>query len=1278
MAGVNIQGKRILPQLPAEELERLELARRAASTGSAQSILDGGETDRSGIPVYNPEQATPKGEVNPNPQMFEGSEEQQMTAYLNERDAEAAGQFDPEASLNGASVENFGLTQTGQGDTGQGPAVNSALDFDVDLDDMSEENNTTRIINPNEGVIQKNALPKVGVGTSQIQAKPFDENEYMDDGTGNNLPENRRREVHNKAVKSQQAAARRNNRNFQYETREQLKEAYAARGTGPKELDRLLSFAHGLGKTINENMGVSFTTTEGTNVREGDSIFEILSKEFNAEPLSIVNATAETAAFVFLALQNKATAVPGQAIDMEDDTDSGLFLEMMGVKDQSYSSNGNVGIELEALEGLLASQVNLKLREAEGTPSGTGANIAGKILAKSLEAQGYIKEIDFQPLDFQTGAPKGPKVRSYEMTPRGANIADNFSKLGQGQRNRVSAQGASGNTLGPVSDINKTADIIRAGKKTKEGSKLFDNYTMTLANSSKMFSSDVLAFDNILLTFAVAENTTGASTALKTLASEMLNITPFVKKSKLNAIGQVVENKVKDKLSPKAQKVRRELLAAVELSASTPIFKTPFFVDPTSRRPYNYTFNANPQESRVHRGALQGVPININLNIDVNLNSNAPIISPERFADFDKWAKSDTTTITDNARFTGSMLAIANLVLADTRNFTDKDALRRLTGAELTKRAKMGGAIKKLIDANPQAVDGKELANVSLEGLEQADVKDIMFILNSIGPKNGTSDEKEHGNIIQGYLGAYNIVEAIKRGDSSIRLSIPNAADMASAGRMLIAADIGDMDTISRVGLGLNSVVGYGRNEDSEIFPLGNPRYYFAETIISIMSQKLSAPQGYNDVDFTPELSALVSDTISDVVKGPKGAKFADMMAKKTLMITDYGKPASQNTAEVADFIKKMKRDYNDVYLKLVENFETNEYDADQIPRFFEEACYEATREVVDTRNSRAQKQMTEMFALFNEMPTYEGIRGADIRIGHKSRAIIPGAEMLLTWEGLESAQRFQMKGDLVDDPLKASAPKWIVEAQKWVTPGIGSAVVNSLGAAMGHYRETAINAIGMEAVMAKFGPGVFVDQVYDSVTLDFLQAPVFQRAVHGSAIKEVINFNDAEAYNQAFLKMMKKKLGDIRAKGSVVLGEKGEYPGFTAKFDEEWNNLNEPIDTSSVKNRRIVERTELGKASTEAKLRQAHKDGIWSPPPYTGKTMSDGFVFLERGVDETSRSVDATKFLNLIHQHVMTPQFKKNRAKWSEDTNQDKKIMLEELEELIAAGFMKSGRNKA
>ena len=1284
MAGIYNQSTRIKGKLPSEELRERGIPNIPKDEGQAQEILDrlkyGTETviGRGGLNPVSKKDEAAKAE-NPNMDMFGTSTEEQILNSQTDNEY-----FDPETPTNAAS-ENFALTQTGQGDTNQSEATPNALDFSMDDFDLSAaaDNNNNPVKVEGEGVVQETKLPVFGIKPSEITPTEFNVNEFMDDGLGNQLPENERRALHAETIRKQQVAHRSNNRVFQNETREEFKEAYKARGTGPKELDALLSYTHGLGKTMNENMGVSFTNTAGTGVKEGDTVFEILSKELNAEPLSIVNATAETAAFLFLALQNMTTAEPGQSNpSIDENTSDDTFLEMMGVKNQSFKTDGMTGIEVDAMEGLLASQVDLKLREAEGTPSGAGTKVAGKVLAKALEAKGHIIEVDFQPRDSESGKAKGPKVRAYQLTASGAQVASDFSRLGQGNRNRTSAQATTGGTVGTASNYLESSDKIRIGKATEEGSKFFDNYTMTLANSPKMFNSDVLIFDNVLLTFATAENATGPMAVLKSLSQDMLNVEPSKKKKRVDANGREIDSKVNERTSAKANKVRREILAAVELMGSTPVFKTPFFVDPTSRRAYNYTFNANPQESRVHRGAIMGVPINVNLNIDVDLNSNEPVINPKRYDDFDKWASGDKPTkISDSIKFTGAMLAISNLVLTDTRNFSDKDALRRMTGAELNKRAGMGASLLKIIDANYQGIDGKEIKDINFEGLSQTDIKNVIYILSSMDSKNGSGDQKEHGNIIQGYLAAHNIVEAMKRGDTSIRLSIPNPADMASAGRMLIATDIGDRKTISRVGLGLSGVVGYGRTEDSEVFPIGNPRYYFAETMISLTAQQKTSPKGYDDVDFTQELSSIVSDTLNDVIRGPKGAKFADMMAKKTLMITDYGKPASQNTAEVADFIKKTKRDYNDVYVALESAFINNGYTADQIPKFFEEACYEATRSVVDIDNSRAQKTMTELFALFGELPTYEGVRGADIRVGHKTRAIIPGAEMLLTWSGAEGSkisQSFPMKGELVDDLLKPSEAKWIPEAQVWVTPGIASAVVNAFGAMQGHYRETALNAIGLEAVVNKFGKGIFVDQIYDSVSLDFLQAPVFQRAIHKKAIMEVLEHNDAQAYSDAFDAMILKKSVEIRNKGTITLGEKGEYPGFTAKFDEEWNKLSEPIDTTNLKNRKVVDRAEYGKTQTMNKLKQAHKDGIWSPPPYTGRTLGDGFEFVERGVDEVSRSVDSNKFLSLISGYVLNKKFKEARFKWSEETNEEKRRMIEELDDIIAAGFMKAGRNKA
>ena len=1129
------------------------------------------------------------------------------------------------------------------------------------------------------------------VGEGALKIRPYNAKEetYKADGTPNTPQES----LDNWTRQNARAEAKnkRSRNDFKYNNTETFREAY--KNQGPVEVNALLAFATEMSVVLNEGMDVSFTK-DGTTLEKNESIFRIMSKELNAQPLSINNAFAETSAFAFVALLNRGTLASREDQENIDWADPDDWLAKTGIGSQVASSVdasgfGLVGVESEALENMLGSMVNSKLRQSEQTKPGTGPKLSGIFMAKALVAKGYMSEEMYQPRDYNTGAPKGPAVKSYMFNNSGSNVAKNLMRLDQGIRNRVSAV----SNIGDGSNDALYPDKKRAGQPRKDlTNDLFWFWSMINANASLMHNTEVLALDNIMLSLANQDNPNANHLKiLKDLSSDMLNITPFVKSSRDLSTGEMVETPRPTRESPKSKKVQREIKAAQELARDVGVFKNPNFSDPSSNRVYYPTFNANPQESIVHRGSLTGIKELVNIPSGINLNSSEPIVSLKDYRLFEKW-RVDVNDSTKNGTvgFVAQILALSNLTLTNTRDYTDKVAVERMTGVELSKQARKGMMLRKLIASNLDSMDPKFAGKVgtsankngvasdpkiSFQGFESTEVQSLIDMLGGMTSTHGTGDQKEHGIIFQGYMAAADLVEAINKGQSDIRLSIPYAADQNSAARMFMAAATGEGTVISLVGYGMDNVVGLNRDENSHLFPLGNPRFFYIQQAAASLRINKSSPKGYAEVNFSEDLNDGVASVLSKVARTRKGPQFADMMAKTSLMITEYGKAVSQNTEEVQYFLKKTQRDYPEVYKELVDVFEGHEYDIFMMQPYFEEAMYRTTLALTDPMNSRVQKKMTQVFALMNEMPTYVGIRGASVRIGRQTSKPIPDYFMEIQIAGEAESQKIQMKGEPEDDPQAVSPPKWIPSAQKWHTSGIASAAANSFSPAVGHSNETAVNALATLFVAKKFNKSsFFLHQTYDSVTMNAVEMAAFTQYAQTEAVYEVTGFNDAEAYNKAFEKMMEKKWAKLEKKGTMNLGVEGEYSGWTKYWDEAWSNLNEPRDPNVVKSRMVVDKADLGRKSTAKELLGAYKRGLWQPEPYQSG-MILGEEIIERGVDEVSKEVPYLHFKNWYDMYVNTTQFKDAKKKWSNEVGSHSRELRNRIKLVENPGWFMGGR---
>jgi len=1164
---------------------------------------------------------------------------------------------------------------------------------------MPIEGGSTIVPNPNEIPTADNTLQAAEIevemeGRGALDATPrdarpypnaeFDPTEVVLDGEGNELDVAAKQSLFNQEQAYQTSRLEESQTDFRMKTRDQVEEAYVNNlKNGPPELDAVFSLGEQLANGLLALSSRIDTPDSQPSIGNGADTSQILANEFNASPLEVINASTETATMVLLSLGQGKLRGEAKREATEDEFDIDSFLD--GTDDETIFSdkNGLMGVEEKAAHSWLFASTNTKLRGSNRTEgSETSQGVGGQILAKTMEQAGYWIKDDYQPLAIGTGVAKGPMVKAYLLTEKGMAAGASLYKFRAGRKLRGGAQAVSGNQRGFIGDIGTVAqkpDSKRAGTKGRDrGTQLLEGMAKTVSNATKVVDTNMLDMSATMLAGLNGEQDSQGAEAgsfaerFRVKAQDILNIDQKSKTEVPMFGGEPETIQIPISESQKFKKARDDIKNANDLHARIPTHKTPTFQDPSSGRLYYMNYDSNGQESMIHRSSVKGVASNLTLSSMPEVLNNTSMVKANQFAAYETWltGKGNATPTT---RYVSYMIALGNNLIRGSRDYTNRNTLQKLTGTVVREAAQKGRSLQKFIALNGET-QNKVMTDlktgVTVQGLTPAEQGDILHMMDQV---TETGSQKEFGAIFRAYDAAAKMEDAHNKGIGSLMLSLPTAADMKSAGRMFAAVDSLDDATVSRVGLALNDTVGVNPSRDlSHIFPVGNPRMFYTDALIAGLRTMDDGPRGAKGfAEFTPQFGTIIATHLSKMMSA-QGPTFADMTAKLILMVTDYGKAASQNSDEVNVFLRKAKKAHPEIFQSMEDAFAKEGHPEGSMEMFFQESMWNTTSHIVKSKNSRTVKRMAEAMALFNRQPYYVGVRGMRVRVGRGVQQVLP--ESTLKLQSVHSQEVINlMSKNYVDDPLQASAPKMLEDGKTYYTPGIASAAVNAMGPAMGHSRESAAMAIALEMVVERLGEGIFVDQVYDSVTLEPEAAMLYEHYLNETAIFEVLEVNDAFQLSQAFEETVMAELRDIRGRGSVSVGPKGEYSGWTTKLDEEWAAFNKPADINVIKSDAFRKRMADGDEKLVLKLFAAQEAGLWNP---IGTEVMERFgkKFIPRTPDMDVWMVDGNKFVQWAGVFVVKPLRADAKKVWRAHDSKERRDLLARMKKVHAKGFQKGG----
>jgi len=1060
-------------------------------------------------------------------------------------------------------------------------------------------------------------------------------------------------------------------------------------------------------------LSIRLTTPDGVeNLGTGEDVGNLLAEEFNSSPRAINVAGSEAGVLIFGALLGFKTRGKDKADAIEAGFDYEDMLAETAETDVIHDPNGiggMIGIEENALFRMAFASTNQRLRASSQTKGADldRSSVGGEVLTKMWEQAGFIHRVDYQPLQMDTFGKKGPMVKAYMLTHEGL-LAAEFTRGFKGmKRLRAEAQAVSAGTPDVLGDIGSDAQKSinnRASGRSKfevfvkdEGTALQETMAYYASDAVKTFDPESIATYQLLVSAAAngEANSDGKAESpfvqeLKPIAQKILKMPQKMEVTEPKmGNGEPVPTPIPMDKTNKFKKAMNDIRNAKKLQKRTTTkvledgtvvasHKTPTFYDPSTGRVYYMTSDSNGQESRIFRGSVTGLKSDVSIGLMPEKLNNLSVVTSEQIAQYNNWLKGDGPA-TAASRYVSYMTALGNLLIRGSRDFSNESTLQQLSGNVIRQAASKGRSLRKFIEMNAEAQE-KALEDVKqgvvVEGLTPAEQGDILNMLDEI---IDSGNEKEAGLQIRAYTVAATIEDAHLAGKSTVFISLPSAADMKSAGRLFAAVDILDVHTVSRVGIAMNEVAGMAKDERDfhHAFPVGNPRMFYTNALIAGMKSTTTHPRGVKGlVEFTSNFSNTIAVYMEQMLD-KQGPAFSDMVAKLTLMVADYGKASSQNSDEVKLFLEVAKGEHPGLFAEMEATFKKGGFAESDINRFFEEAMWQTTTKIVGTTNSRTIKLMAQSMALFNIQPYYIGYGNKKQQIGRGVQQVLPESTMAIQTQ--YGNQVFELRArEFTNDPLQKSPGKMLENGVDYYQAGIASAAVNAMGPAMGHSRESAAMALALQMVVARLGDGIFLDQVYDSITLEPEAAMLYEYYLNEFALFKVLEVNDAHQLYLAWHKEVWGTMNDIKSAGTVTLGPEGEYKGWSSKLDEEWEALIREVPIDKVKNDNFQKNIDRAEVKIANKLKAAQDAGVWRPPSEGteggAKITVRGHDFITRPPKQKVYEVDSKAFNTWIERYVLR-EIKHNAKKlFRASDSKQRKDFLANMKKVWLKAFQKGG----
>jgi len=566
--------------------------------------------------------------------------------------------------------------------------------------------------------------------------------------------------------------------------------------------------------------------------------------------------------------------------------------------------------------------------------------------------------------------------------------------------------------------------------------------------------------------------------------------------------------------------------------------------DPSSGRMYLDSVDINSQRSKLIRAAMRGNPTPIMLK-QRTFKASEPIFTDKEITNWWKGMGERFNKKVNPNSLDAEMDALVTIAIALEPDMDGKTPLSVLKDLSLQK---LQGWAQKGLDLSMATMPIVSLGSKGVADFVRNAGTERDFSNLPASTKNTfTEIFKEDPNVkrdnlgykLKAYMDAYKYMQAKKDGGSFIPKTT-FAIDMNSAGRAVLASDIGNETIAARVGLVwkyIDDVFGTTLSEKGQ-----TPRTLFTKTVIDTTIRDVYTPK---DFEIQNGLKALFNEYMDD-------KDFNSSFAKKVLLTTDYGKPAQFHLEEAKIFLLD-NPEFADKFmaitgLSFVESmFKINDIYASTL------------KTLTHTYQQQAPKNMVRLMQMVGTMFGFKGMLNETIPLGG-NMYVSKGDELIYTTPSGKAA-KLQLTTAVFDN-IASSKKKvieiWDEEKQQLVKgvfdPGPGSAAVNAIGPFLGQYRESMILMDTINAVNGNRKPEemAYMIPVFDNFILDAQSLPQVMWYANNVATPKVLQWNTQDAISKDFVKRLNENLAELRkiGKQTIMIPRSGKYYGIYSSLD--------------------------------------------------------------------------------------------------------------------------------
>lgn len=598
------------------------------------------------------------------------------------------------------------------------------------------------------------------------------------------------------------------------------------------------------------------------------------------------------------------------------------------------------------------------------------------------------------------------------------------------------------------------------------------------------------------------------------------------------------------------------------------------------------------------------------------------------------------------------LLTVAMSMDPDTNGKTPWQILFELTPEKIQTYSEIGSEIvngtsvlKDLLYQNKGAILSNP--NITLEAMPQGYKTAIDRLMNEF-----KGSREDLGFKIRAAVDAFNYVNAKKTGTAFIPRST-FAIDMNSAGRSMMAADVGNTDFLKSVG----AIFDYQKDLWGHyVDPENEPRTAFIRNCLGVIPNIFNDPSD-NKAD---KIKNLFLEFMYDD-KGKPNRSFISSFAKKVLLTTDYGKPSRYHTDEAEQFFYDNPDFAN-------EWFNIMDYKPGTYSQLMFDAVVDMNQIYWKTLEEQAQgtqfqvkgpKNMGKLLSMAGLAPKFEGFYKEKIPFG--SYINIPSGKSMTFTDSLgnnETVQLFSRKySAIASAPLKIiGKPDW--ENRKWITehfdPGPSSKIVNMIGPFLGQYRESLVVAETITGLNKgkKAEDLLFMSPVFDNLICDSASLAQTIYYANNIALPKVMSWNVQSVVRNAYIKQLSrvdKFIKDMQAKGDqeFLIDKYSDYSTSLYHIDQAVKQINEEEDAGA----KYKETKSKNKKEKENNFLNDLKRRV---PKYSYKK--------DRFSQQESYLLSATDIGNLVSIYIKYKGVSTDLKDWEGSLELNKPTMLKQL----------------